>query len=283
MLSTTHLTLFQSCPSQSLYITVSVSKYLASYGNPVSASSMASAYSSMAAISLLLLSLALLFETHLAIPPTEDVHDLLPHFGFPRGLIPSSVKEYSLSEDGEFEVHMDHPCYVQFDDLVYYDKKIKGHLSYGSVSDVTGIQAKKFFLWVPVTGIDAASGYIQFHVGALSETLPAEQFENVRVCKAKALIDSIWEVTELIHLLINCLCEGLAAFGMWMILGFSQFFIFSVWFFVRLFVGITIVLENFRSLSSCCEIPVQKQILVSGSTVPKNLSIIHSLFQKQAF
>ncbi|CBI16495.3 unnamed protein product, partial [Vitis vinifera] len=54
---------------------------------------MASAYSSMAAISLLLLSLALLFETHLAIPPTEDVHDLLPHFGFPRGLIPSSVKE----------------------------------------------------------------------------------------------------------------------------------------------------------------------------------------------
>lgn len=146
---------------------------------------------SMASICIVLLSLAILLEISVAIPPTEDVHDLLPHFGFPRGLIPSSVKDYSLSEDGEFEVHMDHPCYVQFDDLVYYDKKIKGQLTYGSIVDVTGIQAKKLFLWVPVTGIDAASGYIQFHVGALSETLPAEQFENVRPCRSKALTDNI--------------------------------------------------------------------------------------------
>lgn len=143
-------------------------------------------------LSLIILFITLVFsEARLSfslrvIPPTEDVHDLLPRFGFPRGLVPSNVESYSLSEDGEFEVHMDQPCYVQFDDLFYYDKKIKGHLTFGSISDVTGIQARKLFLWVPVTGIDAASGYIQFHVGALSETLPADQFENVRVCKPRS-------------------------------------------------------------------------------------------------
>ena len=78
---------------------------------------------------------------------------------------------------------MDNPCYVQFDDLVHYDKKITGRLAYESISDLSGIQMKKLLLWLPVTGIQAAPGYVQFHVGALSETLPAEQFDTVPVCK----------------------------------------------------------------------------------------------------
>lgn len=76
---------------------------------------------------------------------------------------------------------------MQFDELVYYDKKVNGKLSYGSVSSVSGIQAKKLFLWVPVTGIqtDKDSDMIDFYVGALSEKLPAKQFEDVPVCKTK--------------------------------------------------------------------------------------------------
>ncbi|KAA8540956.1 hypothetical protein F0562_024906 [Nyssa sinensis] len=116
-----------------------------------------------------------------------DVHDLLPRYGFPKGLLPNAVKSYSLSDDGTFIVDLERPCYVQFDELVYYDKKIKGKLSYGSVSDVSGIQAKKLFLWVSVTGInaDSQSGMIEFRVGALSEKLPAKQFEAIPDCKSK--------------------------------------------------------------------------------------------------
>ncbi|KAI6670832.1 hypothetical protein NL676_005717 [Syzygium grande] len=117
-----------------------------------------------------------------------DVHDLLPQYGFPRGILPDNVASYSLSDDGAFEVRLRGPCYVQFDQLVYYDRKISGKLSYGSVSGVSGIQAKKLFVWLPVTGIksDSGSGMIEFYVGALSEKLPAAQFEAVPACKSNA-------------------------------------------------------------------------------------------------
>ncbi|KAF4366033.1 hypothetical protein G4B88_031402 [Cannabis sativa] len=121
--------------------------------------------------------------------PTQsisDVHDLLPKFGLPKGLLPNNVKSYSLSEDGSFKVELQSPCYVYFDRLVYYDRKITGKLSYGSVSDVTGIQAKKLFFWVSVTKIhtDKGSDSISFYVGALSEDLPASKFEEIPGCRS---------------------------------------------------------------------------------------------------
>ncbi|KAM3693138.1 hypothetical protein ACJW31_08G143500 [Castanea mollissima] len=157
-------------------------------------------------LSLLLLLLTLFAQTHLSsslrfsklslnLPfistvteTTADVHDLLPHYGLPKGLIPNNVDSFTLSDDGTFTLQLSSPCYVQFDQLVYYDKKISGKLSYGSVSSVSGIQAKKLFLWVSVTGIqaDKDSDMIEFYVGSLSEKLPAKQFEDVPVCKTKA-------------------------------------------------------------------------------------------------
>lgn len=151
-------------------------------------SSMASTSSSMASISLLLLSLCLLFQTHLSFPPFDDFHDLLPPYGFPKGLIPSTIKFYSISDSGEFDIHMHHSCYVQFNKLVFYDKKIRGRIEYGSVTNVTGIQTKKLFFWVPVTGIDSSLGFLRFHTGPLSARLPAKQFESVPICKHKILM-----------------------------------------------------------------------------------------------
>ncbi|XP_004294982.1 PREDICTED: uncharacterized protein LOC101301566 [Fragaria vesca subsp. vesca] len=117
-----------------------------------------------------------------------DVHDLLPKYGLPRGLLPDNVRSYTLSDDGTFEIYLESPCYVHFDELVYYNTTIKGKLSFGSVSDVSGIQAKKLFIWVSVTGMhmDEGSDSVEFYVGALSEKLPAKQFEDVPVCKTKA-------------------------------------------------------------------------------------------------
>jgi hypothetical protein len=158
-------------------------------------------------VSLLLLLLTLFSETHLSISlrnpkgpklnpnrpsfPLQsitDVHDLLPQYGLPKGLLPNNVKSFNLSDDGSFSIELTNPCYVQFDQLVYYAQKVNGKLSYGSVSSVSGIQAKKLFLWVSVTGIqaDKESDSIEFYVGALSEKLPAKQFEDIPVCKSKA-------------------------------------------------------------------------------------------------
>lgn len=165
---------------------------------------MASPRKVISPISLLLMLLALFSETHLSfsfrnpklnpnrqsspLQSVTDVHDLLPQYGLPKGLLPNNVKSYTLTDDGSFTIELTRPCYVQFDRLVYYDKKVNGKLSYGSVSNVSGIQAKKLFLWVSVTGIqaDKNSDSIEFYVGPLSEKLPAKQFENIPVCKSKA-------------------------------------------------------------------------------------------------
>ncbi|KAI3743173.1 hypothetical protein L1987_60878 [Smallanthus sonchifolius] len=120
----------------------------------------------------------------------SDIHDILPEFGLPIGILPDAVESYTLSPtDGAFTVQLTRPCYVQFDDqTVYYSNSIEGKLTYGSVSDVSGIQAKQFFLWLSVTGmdLDTSSGMIEFHVGFLSKKLPADMFQEVPECKSKA-------------------------------------------------------------------------------------------------
>ncbi|KAJ8760064.1 hypothetical protein K2173_010920 [Erythroxylum novogranatense] len=119
-----------------------------------------------------------------------EVHDLLPNYGLPRGLLPDNVESYTLSPSGSFSIQLTNPCYVHFDRLVYFDKEIKGKLSYGGVHEVSGIQAKKLFLWVYVSAIEVSKdedGMIEFFVGPLSEKLPAKQFEDIPVCKSKAV------------------------------------------------------------------------------------------------
>ncbi|KAK1390738.1 hypothetical protein POM88_018916 [Heracleum sosnowskyi] len=62
---------------------------------------------------------------------TKDIHDLIQDYGFPKGLIPNAVVSYTISSTGDFSIILSHPCYVEFDQLVYYDKLVKGKLSYG--------------------------------------------------------------------------------------------------------------------------------------------------------
>lgn len=123
---------------------------------------------------------------------SSDIHDILTQYGLPIGILPNAVESYTLSPtDGSFTVHLTRPCYVNFDDqTVYYNKLIQGKLTYGSVSDVTGIQAKQLFLWLSVTGmdLDVNSGMVEFHVGVLSKKLPVDMFQDVPDCKSKACV-----------------------------------------------------------------------------------------------
>lgn len=115
-----------------------------------------------------------------------DVHDLFPKYNLPKGLLPENVQSYSLSSlDSSFKIELTHQCYVKFkDQLVLYDTIIRGKLGYGIVSDVSGIHAKKFFVWVPVTGmyVDQSSTMIDFYVGVLSQSLPYDDFQIIPTC-----------------------------------------------------------------------------------------------------
>ncbi|KAK9692413.1 hypothetical protein RND81_09G262500 [Saponaria officinalis] len=114
----------------------------------------------------------------------SDIHDILPEYNIPKGILPNVPNSYSLSKsDGRFTVQLDHPCYVKFDDqLVYYSPVIKGRLSYGKVSHVSGIQARMFFIWVSVSGMDIQNDMVAFHVGAFTQKLPAHQFHTIPSC-----------------------------------------------------------------------------------------------------
>ncbi|RLN16619.1 uncharacterized protein C2845_PM02G02060 [Panicum miliaceum] len=115
-------------------------------------------------------------------------NDLLPKYGLPKGLIPDSVASYSFHEaTGAFEIHLASTCYVHFGShLVYYERTITGKLSKGAISDLTGVQAKKLFLWVYVTGMVAHpdKGTIEFQAGFVSESLSASMFDEVPTCGA---------------------------------------------------------------------------------------------------
>ncbi|KAJ7955401.1 Protein of unknown function, DUF538 [Quillaja saponaria] len=113
------------------------------------------------------------------------VYDILPRFGLPSGLLPDSVRNYTLSEDGRFEVVLDKPCYVKFDYLVYYDKTISGKLSYGSITDLKGIEVQRLFLWFDVDEIRVdlpPSENIYFQVGIINKKLDIDQFKTVHSC-----------------------------------------------------------------------------------------------------
>ncbi|XVE70397.1 hypothetical protein DITRI_Ditri10aG0069400 [Diplodiscus trichospermus] len=117
-------------------------------------------------------------------PPT--VWDILPKYGLPSGLLPNTVTDYSLQEDGRFIVVLESPCYVQFEYLVYYEKTITGKLGYGSITDLKGIQVQRFFLWFDVDEIKVdlpPSDSIYFQVGFINKKLDVDQFKTIHSCR----------------------------------------------------------------------------------------------------
>ncbi|KDP26163.1 hypothetical protein JCGZ_22853 [Jatropha curcas] len=119
---------------------------------------------------------------------SSSVYEILPKYGLPSGLLPNSVINYTLSDDGRFAVLLEKPCYIQFDYLVYYDKRITGKLSYGSITDLKGIEVQRFFLWLNVDEIKVdlpPSDSIYFHVGIINKKLDLDQFKTVRSCRDK--------------------------------------------------------------------------------------------------
>ncbi|KAL2557140.1 uncharacterized protein Fot_01879 [Forsythia ovata] len=137
-----------------------------------------------------LLSLSSSSDQLLSTDTQPTVYEILSQYGLPSGLLPDSVTSYTLSEDGKFEVKLKKACYIKFDYLIYYEKKITGKLSVGSISNLKGIQVKRFLFWFDVDEIKVdlpPSDSIYFTVGFINKELDVGQFLTVRSCKDKAL------------------------------------------------------------------------------------------------
>ncbi|KAL5707733.1 hypothetical protein ACHQM5_018597 [Ranunculus cassubicifolius] len=139
-------------------------------------------------LSILLLTLFLITPTQ----STPTVYDILNKFGLPSGLLPDSVSSYTFNEStGEFTVELPNKCYIHFDYLVYYDKKITGTLKIGSITNLHGIEVKKLFLWLDVDEIRVdlpPSDSIYFQVGFVNKKLDVDQFQTVHSCKDNGVL-----------------------------------------------------------------------------------------------
>ncbi|CAN4089769.1 unnamed protein product [Withania somnifera] len=117
--------------------------------------------------------------------PKPTVYDILPEYGLPRGIFPDSVEYYNLDKDGNFEVFLKAPCYVEFEYLVYYDEKITGKLGIGSITMLKGIEVKRFCFWFNVNEIRVdlpPSDSIYFQIGFINKKLDMHQFETIHSC-----------------------------------------------------------------------------------------------------
>ncbi|CAI9088628.1 OLC1v1023016C1 [Oldenlandia corymbosa var. corymbosa] len=137
-------------------------------------------------IILLLLSSSVSLSSSQQEQPPLSIHDLLKTRGLPAGLLPKDVKNYTLSETGLLEVHLEGPCLTKFDTMAFYESVVRGNLSYGGLTGVEGFSQEELFLWLPVKDIivdDPNSGLILFDIGLAYKQLSFSLFDDPPDCK----------------------------------------------------------------------------------------------------
>lgn len=95
------------------------------------------------------------------------------------------MDQFKIDDDGKFQVLLDQPCNAKFESELHYEKNISGTLSYGKISNFTGVQAQELFLWFPVNSIHVdvpSSGVIYFDVGVVFKRFSLSLFESPPDC-----------------------------------------------------------------------------------------------------
>lgn len=122
----------------------------------------------------------------------RSFRELLRSKGLPAGLFPSGVEYFSFDlSSGLLEVRLRGPCYARYDDdnLTYFERVVRGKLSYGELTDVVGWSEEELFLWLPVKGIlvaDPSSGIVLVDIALAHKELAASVFEEPPECRPDA-------------------------------------------------------------------------------------------------
>ena len=160
------------------------------------------------ALSISLLLVLSLCTANAARDLSAAVHDLLPLYGLPKGLLPSSADTYTISADRVVTVPLPAPCDVKFTpfDLARYDTVVTGRVSQGQVTGITGISVQKSVIWFNVTAVEATLGgsMLVFKSGLFTELLPSSLFKNVSSCQnTPTLLVEAWKLKSLKHLCVS--------------------------------------------------------------------------------
>lgn len=150
---------------------------------PSSSSSSSSSFPLFLVLLLLLLSLTTV--SHCFSRDSSSAYDVLESYGFPSGLLPETVASYELDDDGKFTLYLDGSCTVDIPNAypVKYASTIKGNIASGSLTNLSGISVKVFFIWWDITAIYVSGENLVFKVGPASATYPILNFSENPVCE----------------------------------------------------------------------------------------------------
>lgn len=119
----------------------------------------------------------------------SSVHELLREHGLPGGLLPRGVETFSLNRSsGVLTVELNRPCYAKYydDAVAFFNRSIRGNLSFGALRGVEGLAQEELFVWLPVKGIlvsDPTSGVILFDIGLAHKRLSRSLFDDPPDCR----------------------------------------------------------------------------------------------------
>ncbi|KAJ4847582.1 hypothetical protein Tsubulata_033375 [Turnera subulata] len=121
-------------------------------------------------------------------PPTA-AHVELTRYGFPIGLLPASVRAYTLNEtSGDFSVDLGGSCRITLPPdnyLATYSKKVKGKIVQGRIAELDGIRVRALFKWWSITGIKSSGENLVFEVGVVTAKYPSKNFDESPECEGK--------------------------------------------------------------------------------------------------
>ncbi|KAF8393324.1 hypothetical protein HHK36_021565 [Tetracentron sinense] len=152
----------------------------------------------MAKIPLFFVSLLLLFFFSSSAIPSQNpnpnptaltAHDELKNNGFPIGLLPTNVLDYSLNRtSGDFSVNLGDLCKITLPPdnyLATYSKKVTGKLVEGRIADLDGIRVRAFFQWWSITGIRLSGENLVFEVGMVTAKYASKNFDESPACEGQ--------------------------------------------------------------------------------------------------
>ncbi|XP_006651716.2 uncharacterized protein LOC102703671 [Oryza brachyantha] len=122
-------------------------------------------------------------------PPRGNatLSEILPRYGLPPGVFPSSVTAFSLAANGSLAVDLPGPCYVHYEYLTYFDPRVTGVLRYGSLSDLSGVKVRRFLVWFDVVRVKVdlppPPRFVYLDIGWITRKLPADEFESPHECE----------------------------------------------------------------------------------------------------
>ncbi|URD98008.1 hypothetical protein MUK42_29480 [Musa troglodytarum] len=128
------------------------------------------------------------------------VYDLLPEYGLPPGILPDTVKSFSLASGGRFVTKLYGTCYVDFEYVVYYEPRVSGVVKYGAIDELQGVQIRRYLAWFNVDTIrldPSSSDFIYFEGSWITLKLRIDQFQTVHSCRGSlSLLDRAKEVAR---------------------------------------------------------------------------------------